>query len=224
MGNIFGNLDWSVLTNALESAVPALLCITIHELAHGYTAYRLGDNTAKDMGRLTLNPIKHIDVLGLLMMVLVGFGWAKPVPVDMRNFSKPKRHMAITALAGPMSNLLLAAVVVFVLGFVLIPLGGSDAGSVAGIALNMINRTAVLSIALAVFNMLPIPPLDGSKVVFSVISDEAYMKLMYYERYGMLLLIILMVLGVFEKTLWVAVQFLLGIFQYLTIPGLMLGG
>jgi Zn-dependent protease len=208
MGNVFGNLNWSVLTNALVSAVPALLCITIHELAHGFTAYRLGDNTAKEMGRLTLNPIKHIDVFGLLMMVVFGFGWAKPVPVDMRNFSRPKRYMAITAFAGPMSNLLLAVVAMFAFGLAIVPLGGLEAQGAAGVALDMLYRTAWLSIMLAVFNMLPIPPLDGSKVVFSVISDEAYMKLMYYERYGMILLIALMATGVFSKTIGVAVQYL----------------
>jgi Zn-dependent protease len=218
MGNVFGNLDWSVLTNALISVVPALLCITIHELAHGYTAYRLGDNTAKEMGRLTLNPIKHIDPLGLLMMVLVGFGWAKPVPVGMGNFKNPKRYMAITALAGPVSNLLLAFFVMFIFGFAIVLWGGMDAqgGFVAKgadlVFLEMLHRTAWLSIMLAVFNMLPIPPLDGSKVVFSVISDAAYMKLMQYERYGMILLIALMAFGVLNQTIGVAVDFLYSAF------------
>ena len=85
-GDVIRNLDWSVLTSMLMSVVPALVCITLHELSHGYVAYKLGDNTAKNMGRLTLNPIKHIDIVGLIMMVAFKFGWAKPVPVDMRNF------------------------------------------------------------------------------------------------------------------------------------------
>ena len=99
-GDVMRNLDWSVITNMLMSVIPALVCITLHELSHGYVAYKLGDNTAKSMGRLTLNPIKHIDIVGLIMMVAFKFGWAKPVPVDMRNFKHPKRDMAITALTG----------------------------------------------------------------------------------------------------------------------------
>ena len=104
--NIWKNLDWSVPVQIVVNILPSLLCITLHELSHGYVAYRLGDTTAKDAGRLTLNPIKHIDVMGLLMMVVFRFGWAKPVPVDMRNFKNPKAGMALTALAGPVSNLL----------------------------------------------------------------------------------------------------------------------
>ena len=189
MLNILKNLDWSVLIGMLMSVIPALLCITIHELAHGFTAYRLGDNTAKSMGRLTLNPIKHIDILGILMMVVFGFGWAKPVPVNMRRFRKPKRHMAITALAGPLSNIIFAAIVFFIYGLVFSLLGGFYAYGNKALVLSMIYRTAVLSVALAIFNLLPIPPLDGSKVLFSFLPEKAYYALMRFERYGMILLI-----------------------------------
>ena len=104
----WNGLDWSALADMVFSVLPALVCITLHELAHGYVAYRLGDTTAKNAGRLTLNPIKHIDWLGLVMMVTFHFGWAKPVPVDMRRFRKlsPKAGMAVTAAAGPLCNLL----------------------------------------------------------------------------------------------------------------------
>ena len=98
--NIWKNLDWSVPVQIVVNILPSLLCITLHELSHGYVAYRLGDTTAKDAGRLTLNPIKHIDVMGLLMMVVFRFGWAKPVPVNMYRFKNPKKGMAVTALAG----------------------------------------------------------------------------------------------------------------------------
>ena len=198
--NVFRNLDWSVLTNALLSIIPALLCITFHELAHGYTAYRLGDNTAKDMGRLTLNPIKHIDVFGLLMMVIFRFGWAKPVPVDMRNFKNPRTGMAITAIAGPLSNILLAVVTLFILGLLYIPLGGLRGGAPQSVILDLIERTAYLNVALAMFNLLPIPPLDGSKVLFSFLSDNMYYKLMRYERFGFILLIILVNTTFFSGT------------------------
>jgi len=200
MGNVFRNLDWSVLSGVLFSIIPALLCITLHELAHGYTAYKLGDNTAKDMGRLTLNPIKHIDIFGLLMMVVAGFGWAKPVPVNMSRFKNPKMHMAITALAGPVSNILLAVIVFFLYGLLFTPLGGATGSGAGGVALNMILRAATLSVALAIFNILPIPPLDGSKIVFSLLPEEAYYKLMRYERFGMIILILFVWSSLFDST------------------------
>jgi len=183
--------------------IPALICITIHELAHGFTAYKLGDRTAKDMGRLTLNPIKHLDPAGFLMIVIVGFGWAKPVPVDMRNFKHPKWYMAVTALAGPVSNILLAALVLVILGLTTTSLG-IIADPVSGQILyihetgfmiyRIITRMVLLSITLAVFNMLPLPPLDGSKVLFSLLPDKEYYKLMKYERYGMIALLVIVAL------------------------------
>ena len=188
--SIWNGLDWSYLLNIVLSVVPSLLCITFHEVSHGYVAYRLGDTTAKDAGRLTLNPLKHIDPMGLLMMVVFKFGWAKPVPVDMRNFKHPKRDMAITALAGPVSNVLICCIVLFIYGLIFLPckLSGS---SFLDSVLDMVYITAYLSIALAIFNIIPIPPLDGSKVLFSLMSDESYYKLMRYERYGMIILLVL---------------------------------
>ena len=104
------NMDWWGLIALLLTAVAALLCITVHELCHGLAAYRLGDPTAKNAGRLTLNPLRHLDFLGLIMMLVVKVGWARPVPIDMRNFRNPKRGMALTALAGPASNFLISLV------------------------------------------------------------------------------------------------------------------
>jgi len=204
LAEVFKNLDWSIVTDALLTIIPALICITLHELAHGLVAYRLGDPTAKRAGRLTLNPIRHIDVTGLIAMVIFRFGWAKPVPVDMRYFKNPKRGMAITALAGPASNLVIAAAALLLYGFLFRLLRGSTIG---GYVLEMVYIMAYLSKALAVFNILPIPPLDGSKVLFSFMSDDAYYKLMRYERFGMILLIALMVFGVTGRYLGVAVQY-----------------
>lgn len=181
---IWENLDWSIL----YSIIPALLCITFHELAHGFVAYRLGDPTAKRMGRLTLNPLRHMDLFGFVMMIFFHFGWAKPVPVNMRNFKNPKRGMAITALAGPVANLILAAVALLLYGLLFIPLVNTAALEPMS---EILLCTAYLSINLAIFNLIPIPPLDGSKVLFSVISDEAYEKLMRYERFGMVILLLL---------------------------------
>ena len=204
--DVIGNLNWSVLTDMLLAVIPALICITLHELSHGFVAYKLGDNTAKNMGRLTLNPIKHIDIFGLIMMVVFKFGWAKPVPVNMRNFKNPKRDMAITALAGPLSNVLICCVVLFIYGLVYLPcnLAGTE---FAASLLYAVYITAYLSIALAIFNIIPIPPLDGSKVLFSLMSDEGYMKLMRYERYGMLLLLALIVTDALGNPLYAATEF-----------------
>ena len=214
LSNIWNGLDWSFLTDILLSIVPSLICITLHELSHGYVAYRLGDNTARDAGRLTLNPVRHIDPMGLVMMVAFKFGWAKPVPVNMNNFQHPRRDMAITALAGPLSNLIIGIVFLFLYGFLHIPLRRME--TVGVWFLQMIYLTAYISLALMVFNILPISPLDGSKVVYSLLPDKAYMTLMRYERYGMILLLVLVatrVLGsplsaathwVFEKLFFLA--------------------
>ena len=194
VSNIWNGLDWSVLTGILMGIIPSLICITLHEISHGYVAYLLGDDTAKRAGRLSLNPIRHIDWYGLAMMVLFRFGWAKPVPVNMYRFKNPKRGMAITALVGPVSNVVITVICLFLYGLLYRPLlaGGSSAGT---IVIELIIRTAQLSLALAIFNFIPISPLDGSKVLFSFLSDEAYEKLMRYERYGMIVLMLLVVTG-----------------------------
>ncbi len=194
LGNIIQNLDWSVPLDILLSVIPALLCITLHELSHGAAAYLLGDDTAKNAGRLTLNPIRHIDWWGLVMMVVFKFGWAKPVPVNMYNFKNPRKGMAITALAGPVSNFIIAAVFLFLYGLLYRPLYLSG-GALSGAVLEMVFTTAYLSLALGIFNLVPISPLDGSKVLFSFLPDSAYAKLMRYERYGMIVLILLVATG-----------------------------
>ena len=219
----WNGLDWSILSNMLLSAVPALLCITLHELAHGYVAWRLGDDTAKNAGRLTLNPIRHIDPLGLLLLVTVHFGWAKPVPVNMNRFENPKAGMAVTAAAGPLCNLLLAAVLLFVYGLVYSPL--TAAGSFAArTALNLLSTTVVLSLSLAVFNILPISPLDGSKVLFAFLNDRQYAWLMRYERYGMLALMVLMYSGILRTPLSQVTDWLLDRLMFLAQWGFELAG
>lgn len=193
--SIWEGLDWSYLTNILLSIIPALICITLHELSHGFVAYKLGDTTAKDAGRLTLNPIKHLDIMGILMMVVFHFGWAKPVPVNMYRFKNPKKGMAITAVAGPLSNVLITIVFLFLYGLLFRPLGQEN------LVLEMIYLTAYLSISFAIFNIIPISPLDGSKVLFSVLPSERYDQLMRYERYGMILLLVLVSSGIFGRPL-----------------------
>ena len=196
---IWEGLDFSVLTGILLSVVPALLCIVFHELCHGFVAYKLGDNTAKSAGRLSLNPFKHLDIVGLIAMMFLHVGWAKPVPVNMNSFKNPKRGMAITALAGPLSNILLAAVVLLLYGFLYIPL--LKLGDFGYVIIETLGRTAVFSCSLAVFNIFPIPPMDGSKVLFALLPDKAYYKLMEYERYGMLIVLLLVITGVIDPVL-----------------------
>lgn len=185
---------WEAMLNSLQRLAGVLLCLTVHETCHGLAAYALGDPTAKERNRLSLNPLHHIDWLGLAAMFLCGFGWAKPVPVDMRYFKNPRRGMALTALAGPVSNFLLALVLLFSASRMYrwaFPAEGPAARLFA-----FLLTTAVLSIGLGLFNLLPIPPLDGSKVLFALLPERAYYTLMRYERYGMMVLLLLVWLNV----------------------------
>ena len=179
----------------------SLLCITFHETCHGLAAYRLGDNTAKRMGRLSLNPLKHVDLMGLIMMALFRFGWAKPVPVDMRNFKNPKAGMALTALAGPVSNVVLAYAAVVLCNFVMFLADRLGSTALLLALAQFFVYVEIISAGLAVFNVFPIPPLDGSKVLFALLSDRAYDRLMRYEKYGMGLLMALLVTGAIDRPL-----------------------
>ena len=203
--SIWDGFDFSYLLSIILGLVPALLCVTLHEFSHGYAAYKLGDDTAKRTGRLTLNPLRSLDPLGLVMLLMFHFGWAKPVPVNMFRFKNPKRGMALTALAGPMCNLVLAVVFMFFYGLAFIPLGRSAVG---GYFLEMIQITAVISLGYTVFNLIPISPLDGSKVLYAFMRDEAYYKLMRYEKYGSIVLFALVATGVLGRPLSTAVNWL----------------
>lgn len=196
--SIIDGFDFSYLLGILMGVIPALICITLHELSHGLAAFALGDDTARRTGRLSLNPLKHLDPMGLLMMVVFHVGWAKPVPVNMYRFKNPRRGMALTAAAGPLSNIVISIVFLFLYGLFYLPLGKSQVGTYI---LSMLELTAYISIGLAVFNLLPVPPLDGSKLVFSLISEENYRKLMHYERYGSVLMFVLVASGVLGKPL-----------------------
>ena len=191
MGNVLRNLDWSYLGDLLVQIIPALLCIMVHEICHGAAAYALGDRTAATQGRLSLNPVHHIDWFGLLMLAFFHFGWARPVSVDIRNFKHPKRDMALTALAGPASNFIMAALALFLFGLLIPGLNGKTVGD---FILDLLNNIAYLSVSLGLFNLIPFPPLDGSKVLFAFLPDRAYIRLMRLERYGMIALIVIVVL------------------------------
>jgi Zn-dependent protease len=180
----------------LIARVAALLIgLTVHEFAHAWTAYRLGDPTAKLMGRLTLNPISHIDPMGAMMMMLVGFGWAKPVPVDA--YRVGYRGMLKVALAGPVSNIILAVFAALVLrAFVFV--GGTVglfAATLSDTLLTFLFIFINLNLMLAVFNMLPIPPLDGWKVMLGVVPADTAMDMHAYEPYGPMVLLVVLLSG-----------------------------
>ena len=186
--NLWNALDLGSMKDTLLRVASVLICLILHETCHGVAAFFLGDPTAKRNHRLSLNPLRHIDWVGLAAMVLTGVGWAKPVPVNPHYFKRPKLGMAITALAGPLSNLLLA---LWLLLGVRVMIDGS--ASMAWIEFFL--DTAVLSLGLGVFNLIPIPPLDGSKIVAALLPDQQYNWLMRYERFGMLLIMLLVVFG-----------------------------
>ena len=190
--------SWAVLAGYLVAAlINIFLSLPVHECAHGFVAYKLGDPTAKYQGRLSLNPLKHIDYLGAVMILLVGFGWAKPVEVDMRRFKNPKTGMALTALAGPVSNLLLALISLFIaniLNYVFPGYGNNTATTVMIFAITVLFFIAQINVSLAVFNLIPIPPLDGSRILNAFLPDRIYYLLMRYERYTFIVIFVLVYL------------------------------
>ena len=169
----------------LVRAMVLFTAMPIHECAHGYVAYRLGDDTAYHQGRLTLNPFAHLDLLGGALLIFAGFGWAKPVQIDTRRFAHPQRDIAISSLAGPASNVLLALVVLIVFKLLLAfhVIYGILSINVSTVMVTMLNYMVVLNLYLAVFNMLPVPPLDGFKVFGSILPRKFYFFVLEYERY-----------------------------------------
>ena len=187
-------LDLTSLLDAVLRVAAIFLCLTVHETCHGLAALALGDPTAKSMHRLSLNPLRHIDWIGLLMMFVAGFGWAKPVPVDPRYFRKPKQGMALTALAGPVSNFVLAVLAMLISKVIYLYAPYSAAMDV--VFSFCLYTLAPLSIGLGLFNLIPIPPLDGSKVLAAFLPDRQYITLMRYERYGIVVLLVLSFVGI----------------------------
>lgn len=171
--------------------------LPVHEYAHAFVADKLGDKTARLSGRLTLNPMAHIDILGAIMILFVGFGYAKPVPVNPRNFKNPKKGMALTALAGPFSNILMAVVFMFLSN--VLSLFGSSLFVQAFYV--FFSFAASINIGLAVFNLIPIPPLDGSRVLELLIPDKYYYKFAQYERYIVIIIFGLIIFGVLDAPL-----------------------
>ena len=193
-------LQFESLIDMVVIVAASLLCITVHETCHGLAAWWMGDDTARRSGRLTMNPLKHVDLVGLVLLITVHFGWAKPVPVNMRKFRRPKLGMVLTSLAGPLGNFIIALFMTpaYAASLVWFQISGSFAVYYLAVFLLM---SITVSIGLMVFNLIPIPPLDGSKVLFSVLPSQWYRKLMRYERYGMIALVVLLYLGVLDVPL-----------------------
>ncbi len=209
LSNLWAALDFGSLLSMVTRLAAVLLCLTVHESCHGLAAYALGDPTARREHRLSLNPLRHIDWFGLLMMFVAGFGWAKPVPVNPNYFKKPKQGMALTALAGPVSNFLLALLMLLAARIFCDVAAYSEANQRI---LDFLLMVALLSIGLGLFNLLPIPPLDGSKVLFAVLPDGTYNQLMRYERYGMLLLFALVFFDVGSSAFSAAIEWVFELF------------
>jgi Zn-dependent protease len=194
------------------------VALPIHELSHAFVAFRLGDRTAKNMGRLTLNPMSHLDPIGTVMIVLFGFGWAKPVPINMNNLRNPKRDMAISALAGPVSNVIVAFILLalsITLGFNYYDLffGASNTGSFFGFAI-------MINLWLASFNLIPLPPLDGSHILKAFLPTRLYYDFMKYEQYFMIIVMILLVTRILTGPL----EFISsGLLSFISLPFKALG-
>lgn len=205
--SILGNSSLSFgqkVTYILITAFCVLLSLSIHELSHGLAAYAVGDNTAKYSGRLSLNPFAHLDPFGALCLFLFGFGWAKPVPVNPWNFKNKKGGMIFTSLAGPLSNFILA----FIAMIFTVILGRMSFASASGIGYTLASvfytishYLVIINLGLGIFNLIPIPPLDGSKILTALLPQRLYFKLMEYERYGFIILLILINLPGFNTFL-----------------------
>ena len=211
--NLSRGIDLNDIIEWIMYAVAAIIAICVHESSHALSALWLGDDTAKRMGRISLNPLHHLDVVGFLMMVVVHFGWAKPVPINpyrMTKVKNPKVGMALTAAAGPLSNVILAFL--FGFGYLVALYPGYrtywlawgfyvSASSLRDYLCLFLFRCFLLNAGLAVFNLIPISPLDGSKILAIFLPDKAHAWLMRWERYGFIILAVLLFTGLLDKPL-----------------------
>lgn len=199
----------SILRQLALSAFPVLVAITFHELSHGFIANRLGDPTARMLGRLTINPFAHIDIFGTVILPLMlliftngqfVFGYAKPVPVNPMNFKNPRRGMAITAAGGPITNLILAVLSILLLRFLVFPLSGVLPEVMAGKTLIplalMLEASVTINVVLAAFNLLPIPPLDGGRVLVGLLPQRQAISFSKIEPFGFIIVVILIATGI----------------------------
>ena len=195
-----GDFNKAKLIALLLQIPVVLLALSCHEAAHGYIAWKMGDPTARNLGRLTLNPVKHLDPIGALCMLIAGYGWAKPVPINTRYFRNPKKGMALTALAGPVSNLILAFLFVIFNALITVaatlsPLANENILLIYSILASFSYMGVYLNVSLAVFNLIPIPPFDGSRIFLTFLPPKYYFGIMKYERFILMGVLILLASG-----------------------------
>ena len=200
-----------LINNIILLAPPILLALTLHEYAHGYVAHRLGDPTAKSLGRLTFNPIKRLDPVGTVAFFLINIGWARPVPVNGSFFKDPKKDMLLVALAGPLTNLVLALASAVIAKIVLFTSQAIPYSNVAeGVIVpffHMVKASIWINLVLCVFNFLPIPPLDGSRILMGLLPDDMARSYASFERYGFIVILLLAFTGLLSKMILPVITF-----------------
>lgn len=193
----------SIVMQLLATLFVIMIVLPFHELAHGFVAYKLGDNTAKNQGRLTFNPLHHINYIGAVCLLLVGFGWAEPVPVDPRYFKNPKRDMALVALAGPVANVIAAIVGALLSNLFTVCVPISYMSQTWYMAVEYFFYAYIsVNVSLAVFNLIPLPPLDGSKILGAFLPHQTYVKMLMNERMLSTILIILVATNIVDKIMY----------------------